>query len=219
LNPAPAVPETTRVVVVRHGETAWNVDTRIQGQLDIGLNQAGRAQARRLAQALAGEGLQAVYASDLARARDTASAVAERVGLSVCADPTLRERGFGVFEGLTWADIKRDHPEDARRWRARDAAFGPAGGETLGAFAARAVGALAAIARRHRGQHIAVVTHGGVLDALYRAAAHVALDAPRTWPIGNASINRVLHGEGGFTLVGWGDTSHLEDPALEEGSA
>jgi probable phosphoglycerate mutase len=219
LNAVPAIPETTRVIVARHGETAWNVDTRIQGQLDIGLNEVGRAQARRLAHALAGEGLHAIYASDLARARDTARAVAERAGLPLRADPALRERGFGVFEGLTWADIKRDHPEDARRWRARDAAFGPAGGETLGAFAARAVDALAAIARRHRGQHIAVVTHGGVLDALYRAAARVALEAPRSWPIGNASINRVLHGEGGFTLVGWGDTLHLEGLALEEGGA
>jgi 2,3-bisphosphoglycerate-dependent phosphoglycerate mutase len=79
--------------------------------------------------------------------------------------------------------------------------------------------AVAAIARRHRGQHIAVVTHGGVLDALYRAAARVALDAPRTWQLGNASINRLLHGEGGFTLVGWGDTLHLDGPALDEGSA
>jgi 2,3-bisphosphoglycerate-dependent phosphoglycerate mutase len=211
--------EPTRVIAVRHGETAWNVDTRIQGQLDIGLNAAGREQARRLARVLAGEALDAIYASDLARAHDTARAVAERAGLPLSADVGLRERGFGVFEGLTWAEIERDHPEASRRWRTRDADFGPEGGEALSAFVARAVTAVAAIARRHRGQHIAVVTHGGVLDALYRAAARVALDAPRTWQLGNASINRLLHGEGGFTLVGWGDTLHLDGPALDEGSA
>jgi 2,3-bisphosphoglycerate-dependent phosphoglycerate mutase len=208
--------EPTRVIAVRHGETAWNVDTRIQGQLDIDLNGAGRAQARRLARALEGEGLHAVYASDLARAHDTARAVAERAGLAVHTDTGLRERGFGVFEGLTWAEIERDHPEDARRWRSRDAGFGPPGGEALADFVARAVAAVAAIARRHRGQHIAVVTHGGVLDALYRAASRIAIDAPRTWQLGNASINRLLHAEEGFTLVGWSDTFHLDDPALEE---
>jgi 2,3-bisphosphoglycerate-dependent phosphoglycerate mutase len=214
-----SVDEPTRLIAVRHGETAWNVDTRIQGQLDIGLNDAGRAQARRLARALAGERLDAVYASDLARAHDTARAVAEHAGLPLSTDAALRERGFGIFEGLTWADIKRDHPEAARRWRTRDATFGPEGGEALGAFFTRAVEAVAAIARRHRGQHIAVVTHGGVLDALYRAASRVPLEAPRTWQLGNASINRLLHGEGGFMLVGWGDTSHLDGAALEEGSA
>jgi 2,3-bisphosphoglycerate-dependent phosphoglycerate mutase len=211
--------EPTRLIAVRHGETAWNVDARIQGQLDIGLNEAGRAQARRLARALEGEGLHAVYASDLARAHDTGRAVAERAGVPLHADAGLRERGFGVFEGLTWAEIDRDHPKSSRRWRKRDAGFGPEGGETLGDFFARAVEAVAAIARRHRGQHIAVVTHGGVLDALYRAASRIALDAPRTWQLGNASINRLLHGEVGFTLVGWGDTFHLDDPALDESSS
>jgi 2,3-bisphosphoglycerate-dependent phosphoglycerate mutase len=210
--------ELTRVIAVRHGETAWNVGARIQGQLDVGLNDTGREQARRLAHALEGEGLHAVYASDLARAHDTARAVAERARVPLHADVGLRERGFGVFEGLTWAEIKRDHYAASRRWRARDADFGPQGGEPLGAFFARAVEAVAAIARRHRGQHIAVVTHGGVLDALYRAAARVALEVPRTWQLGNASINRLLHGKSGFALVGWSDTSHLDDPALEESS-
>jgi 2,3-bisphosphoglycerate-dependent phosphoglycerate mutase len=211
--------EPTRVIAVRHGETAWNVDTRIQGQLDVGLNEAGRTQARRLARALEGEGLHAVYASDLARAHDTARAVAERAGLPLHADTGLRERGFGAFEGLTWAEIERDHPEASRRWRAREADFGPPGGEALGEFVARAVAAVAAIARRHRGQHIAVVTHGGVLDALYRAASRIPIDAPRTWQLGNASINRLLHAEQGFTLVGWSDSWHLDGPALEEASA
>lgn len=209
----------TRIVAVRHGETAWNVATRIQGQLDIGLNDTGRAQARRVAQALAHERFHAVYASDLQRAADTARAVAERQGLALHTDRGLRERGFGAFEGLTWAEVEQQHPQASLRWRQRDPSFGPPGGEVLQAFVDRAVGAIAAIAARHRGQHIAVVTHGGVLDALYRAAARIPIGAPRTWQLGNASINRVLHGDEGFALVGWNDALHLEGDALGEGAA
>lgn len=209
----------TRIVAVRHGETAWNVATRIQGQLDIGLNETGREQARRVARALAGEGLSAVYASDLARATDTARAVAARAGVPLHVDRGLRERAFGAFEGLTWAEIEQQHAEASQRWRRRDPDFGPPGGEALRDFVERAVAAIAAIAERHRGQHIAIVSHGGVLDALYRAAARIPIDAPRTWQLGNASINRVLHGDGGFTLVGWNDAGHLEGDALEEDAA
>lgn len=209
---------TTRILAIRHGETAWNVDTRIQGQRDIGLNDTGRWQAGRLALALAGDALDAVYSSDLHRAFDTAHVLGAGVGLAVRTDAALRERSFGVFEGLTFAEIEQRHPAEALRWRQRDAHFGPDGGETLLAFYQRAVSGVAAIAARHRGQHVAVVTHGGVLDALYRAASRVALDAPRTWKIGNASINRLLHGEHGFTLVGWSDDLHLEDPLFEEGA-
>jgi 2,3-bisphosphoglycerate-dependent phosphoglycerate mutase len=209
----------TRLVAIRHGETDWNVDTRIQGQLDIGLNANGRWQAQRLGQALADERIDAVYSSDLGRALDTARAVAQQAGLTVQTNTALRERAFGVFEGLTFAEIEQRFPDEALRWRQRDAGFGPQGGESLAAFYARAVEAVADLAARHRGQHIAVVTHGGVLDALYRAATRIALDAPRTWQVGNASINRLLHGDDGFTLVGWSDAFHLEAPALDEGTA
>ena len=202
--------EVTRIVAIRHGETAWNVDTRIQGQLDVGLNETGRWQALRLAQALADERFDAVYSSDLGRAWQTAQAVAAAAGVALRVDQRLRERGFGVFEGLTFAEIEQRFAPQAQRWRSRDASFGPEGGETLAGFVQRAVDAVAGIAVRHRGQHIAVVTHGGVLDALYRAASRIPIDAPRTWQIGNARINRLLHGEQGFMLVGWNDHLHLE---------
>jgi len=211
--------DVTRLVAVRHGETAWNVDTRIQGQLDIGLNDTGRRQAERLGRVMADARLDAVYSSDLERAHDTARALARHAKLPVRTDTSLRERAFGVFEGMTFAQIEQRFPEAARRWRQRDSAFGPEGGERLGDFYARVVAGVASIAARHRGQHIAVVTHGGVLDALYRAAARIALDAPRTWQVGNASINRLLHGDHGFTLVGWADTLHLDGLSLDEDAA
>ena len=202
--------EPTRVLLLRHGETAWNVDRRIQGHLDPPLNERGRWQAQQLGLALQGEDLGAVYSSDLARALDTAGAVAQACGLPVQTDPALRERGFGRFEGLTYDEIEQGWPEDSLRWRQRQPDFCVGGGESLTVFSARCVSAVTRWARAHPGQAIAVVAHGGVLDCLYRAAAGLELQASRTWALGNASINRLLfHGEG-FSLVGWNDVAHLE---------
>ncbi len=202
--------EPTRILLVRHGETDWNVEQRIQGQIDIPLNTQGRWQAQRLAQALAGEELAAIYSSDLERARATAAPLAASRGLVVSTDTGLRERGFGRFEGLTYAEIERRYPDEAERWRKREMGFGPGGGETVEAFFTRSVATLTRLAAPHAGQHIAVAAHGGVLDCLYRAAQRLALDAPRTWRMGNASINRLLYAEGGFSVVGWDDGGHLE---------
>ncbi|HQZ32548.1 MAG TPA: histidine phosphatase family protein [Arenimonas sp.] len=215
----------TRILAIRHGETAWNVDTRIQGQLDVGLNEVGRRQAELAARHLADEDLAAVYSSDLQRAQDTAQALAraQRSGLVVQADTGLRERRFGVFEGKTFAEIDAEHPELALRWKRREPDFGAPGGETLAEFYARCVATATRLAAAHAGQTIALVTHGGVLDCLYRAATRVELNAPRTWQIGNTSINRLLWTDDGFTLVGWGDTQHLDlleqvDAVLDEAS-
>ena len=205
--------QVTRVLAVRHGETAWNVDGRIQGQLDVPLNEMGRWQVHRLALALADERVDAVYASDLLRAMQTAQAVARGCAEPIVADAGLRERGFGVFEGLSFAQINERWPELAERWRRRDPEFGAPGGETLNQFYARTIATATRLAEAHPGETIALVSHGGVMDCLYRAAARVALDAPRSWQLGNAAINRLLYTPQGFTLVGWSDTGHLDDDA------
>jgi probable phosphoglycerate mutase len=206
----------TRILAIRHGETAWNVDTRIQGQLDIPLNDTGRWQAHRLALAIAEEGLDAIYSSDLLRALETAQAVASGSGKPIATDTGLRERGFGEFEGLTFQEIGQRWPDQSARWRRRDPTFGPPGGEVLRDFYDRSVATVMRLAAAHPGQTIAVVAHGGVMDCLYRAATRLALDAPRSWQLGNASINRLLHTPQGFTLVGWSDTYHLEETSLDE---
>jgi 2,3-bisphosphoglycerate-dependent phosphoglycerate mutase len=213
------VNEATRLVVVRHGETAWNTEHRIQGHTDIELNARGRWQAARVAERLAGEGLDAVYSSDLLRAAATAAAIGAAAGVPVRHDPGLRERAFGCFEGVTFADIERRWPDDAARWRGRDPGFGPGGGERLADFFERCVGATLRLAARHPGQTVALVAHGGVLDCLYRAATRLELDAPRTWQLANASINRLLHAEGALVLVGWNDGAHLEAAADDDASA
>ncbi|MCY7371277.1 MAG: histidine phosphatase family protein [Polaromonas sp.] len=209
--------EPTRIIAIRHGETSWNVDTRIQGQLDIPLNETGRVQAARMAQALVGEPVTAVYASDLSRAWDTAQHLGNTLGLPVGREPTLRERAFGDFEGRTFAEIEAALPEQARRWRPRDPHFTPHGGESLTMLRERVVAAAARLAARHPGKLIALVSHGGVMDVLYRAAMRLDITAPRTWQLRNTAINRLLWSAGGFSLVGWADTRHLDDDTRDDG--
>lgn len=203
----------TRLIVLRHGETTWNANTRIQGHTDIPLNDNGIWQAQRLGAALADEPLDAIYSSDLQRAWATAQAVAARHDLPVIAEPLLRERGFGVLEGLTWAEIEAEHPEHALHWRTRTPDWAPpGGGESLLTLQARVLGVLQRVAAAHLGQHVALVAHGGVLDAFYRAAVGIDVQAPRSWLLKNAAVNRLLWTPDSLTLVGWGDTSHLDAP-------
>jgi probable phosphoglycerate mutase len=208
--------QPTRVIAIRHGETAWNAEARMQGQLDVPLNDVGRWQAGRVAAALADETIDALYSSDLARALQTAEPLAQAHRLPILEDPGLRERCFGVFQGLTFDEVAARWPEPSRRWRQREPDFAPEGAESLRRFSARCVGAAARLAAAHPGQTIALVAHGGVLDCLYRAATRVELQAPRSWLLGNAGINRLLHTPQGFTLVGWSDTAHLEIAPLDE---
>ena len=210
--------DATRLIVVRHGETAWNVDTRIQGHLDIPLNATGLWQARQLGDALAGEAISAIYTSDLLRARKTAQAVADATGAPLIATPALRERDFGAFQGRSFAAIEAELPDEAERWRRRDPDWAPPGaGESLLQFKERITHAVCALAAQNIGKHVAMFTHGGVLDVLYRAATGLGLQDARTWRLDNAAINRLLWTpEGGLTLVGWADSFHLEDDTRDE---
>lgn len=208
--------EPTRIVAIRHGETTWNVDTRIQGHLDIPLNATGRQQAARMAEALRDEPIAAVYASDLTRAWETAEYLGRAHGLEVTAEEGLRERGFGDFEGKTFAEIEALLPDQSLRWRKREPDFAPPGGESLLTLHRRVVEAAQRLAARHRGELIALVGHGGVMDVLYRVATRLEIQAPRTWALGNAAINRLLWTPEGFTLVGWADTQHLDEDARDD---
>ena len=208
--------QATRIIAVRHGETAWNVDTRIQGHLDIALNDTGRWQARQVARALADEPLAAVYTSDLQRAHATAQAIAQASGAPLVAEPGLRERSFGELEGRTFAEIEAELPEQARRWRQRDPHFAPTGGETLVQLRERIAATTHRLAAQHTEQLIVLVAHGGVLDMLYRLATGLDLQAPRTWLVTNAFINRLLWTPQGLTLVGWADTQHLDTGSRDE---
>lgn len=123
--------DATRIIAIRHGETAWNVDSRLQGHLDIPLNDVGLWQARQAALALADEPIDAIYSSDLQRAWVTARAIAETTQAPLAAHQGLRERSFGVLQGHTFEELEAKEPEQAYRWRKRDPAFAPEGGESL----------------------------------------------------------------------------------------
>lgn len=210
--------DATRILAIRHGETAWNVDTRIQGHLDIPLNDTGLQQARWLAQTLAErDELHAVYASDLSRAHVTAQTIAQAVGLAVSTHPGLRERAFGDFQGRTFAEIEAEQPEHAHHWRKRTPEWTPPGaGESLIALRERVLATVDELAARHAGEQIVLVAHGGVMDVLYRAATRLDLQAPRTWLLPNTAVNRLLWTPGGLSLVGWADTTHLDDASRDE---
>jgi probable phosphoglycerate mutase len=211
--------EATRIIAVRHGETAWNVDARIQGQLDIGLNDTGRWQARRVGEALAAEEITAVYSSDLGRAHQTAQSISEVKGVPVIAEEGLRERSFGIFEGKTFDEIHETWPDHAHNWRKRIPEWQPPdGGESLLELRERVTRTMRELAARHPGEQIVIVAHGGVLDALYRVATGQEVNSPRTWELPNGAINRLLWTPEGFTLVGWSDTQHLDDEAADETS-
>ena len=211
--------QATRIIAVRHGETAWNVDARIQGHLDVPLNGTGQWQARQLARALAHEPIAAIYASDLQRAHATAQAVADATGAPLVADPGLRERSFGALQGRTFAQIEAELPEQALRWRKRDPDFAPEGGESLSVLRERIHTTTQRLAAQHVDGLVLLVAHGGVLDVLYRLATGQRLQAPRTWLLTNAAINRLLWTPQGLSLVGWADTQHLESDNDSDGNA
>ena len=210
----------TTIILIRHGETAWNAERRLQGHIDIALNQEGLRQARALAGALAALPLDAIYASDLARALQTAQAVAARHTVPVQQDALLRERCFGGFEGLLYAEIAARFPHQFAAWQARDVDSAiPAGlrqAETFRQFYQRCTGAIGAIAQRHPGQTVALVAHGGVLECAYRAALGLSLDTPRDFPVLNASINRFAFDDGKLALLSWAEVAHLQRDVLDE---
>lgn len=212
--------DPTRIIAVRHGETSWNADARIQGQRDIGLNETGRWQAQCVGKALAEEPITAVYSSDLERAHATAQSISEVTGIPVTPHEGLRERSFGMFEGKTFDEIHQTWPEHAHNWRKRIPEWQPPeGGESLIQLRERVTRTVQELAARHPGEQIVVVAHGGVLDALYRVATGQEVNSPRTWELPNGAINRLLWTPQGFTLVGWSDTQHLDHASADENTA
>jgi 2,3-bisphosphoglycerate-dependent phosphoglycerate mutase len=212
--------KTTSILLIRHGETAWNAERRLQGHLDIALNLEGERQARLLGAALAGERLDAIVASDLLRARQTAQALARVHAMPVQVDSALRERCYGGFEGMLYSDIAQRFPREFAAWQARDVdALPPAGanrGETFRQFHGRVTGAMLGWATAHPGKTLALVAHGGVLECAYRAALGLPLESPRDFKVHNASINRFTVEKGKLRLQSWGEVGHLSQVVLDE---
>ncbi len=206
----------TRICLVRHGETEWNAERRIQGQIDIGLNETGLRQAAAAGRWLKTAGIVALYGSDLKRAWATAERIGEALGLVPKAVPELRERRYGVFEGLTYDEAKQRFPAGYAAFEGRNASYDFENGESLSAIYARVSGKLQALAAAHLGEAIAVVVHGGVLDIVNRFVRGNPLEMPRDFLIPNAGLNWIVAVDGRWHIESWGETAHLEPGALDE---
>jgi probable phosphoglycerate mutase len=203
--------EMTELILLRHGETDWNRELRFQGHVDVSLNAVGLEQAERLARRLAGEEAHSLYASDLLRAQQTALPVARELGLPTVIDPDFREQCFGRMEGLSVDEIKAQHPEAWEGWLRFHEDYCMPEGESTRQFHTRVLAATQRVAAAHPGQTVVLVTHGGVLDMIYRTARSLGLNGPRQGDIPNAGLNRVRVRESGIDILAWADTAHLAD--------
>jgi probable phosphoglycerate mutase len=202
--------EKTEICLIRHGETAWNAELRIQGHRDLPLNETGVLQAEALARRLAERHFDAIYASDLVRARQTAEPLARTRKLPVRIDAALRERNFGSWEGKTREELLSIDAAMVEALAARRPDDFPPGGESLRQHLTRVLSCLSRLASRHAGETIAVVTHGGTLDLVYRHVHGVPIERPRDFPLPNASINWLSVSDDRWRLTSWGDTAHLD---------
>ena len=201
----------TDLILIRHGETDWNRAMRFQGHSDVPLNDAGRAQAERLADRLATEPIDHAVASDLLRTRQTAAPTVARLGLALQTDAGLREQFFGEAEGLTAAELRETMPASWLRWLDFRADRSLPGGESTRQFHTRSIAALRGVAAAHAGKTVLVVSHGGVLDMVFRTAQALSLDGPRMAEIPNAGFNRVrVDDHGAIAILAWAETGHLE---------
>ncbi|MBI5278540.1 MAG: histidine phosphatase family protein [Burkholderiales bacterium] len=199
------------LVLVRHGETDWNRELRFQGQVDVPLNDIGHEQARRIARRLAGTQAAALYCSDLRRARDTALPIARQLSMAEVADAGLREQSFGLVDGMSIEEIQQRQPEAWESWLKFDPDYAMPQGESMREFHARVMKAVHRIALDHADGVVIVVTHGGVLDMVYRTAKALGLGGPRVSEIPNAGLNRVRVRGGSVEIVEWAEVGHLAD--------
>ncbi|MGA7595452.1 MAG: histidine phosphatase family protein [Gallionella sp.] len=211
---------STRICFIRHGETDWNRARRIQGQTDIPLNETGQAQALAMAGNAARYEFSAIYSSDLIRACDTAQRVATDRGIAVKKLPQLRERHFGIFQGITADEGAQRHPQAYAHYKARNPEYDFETGESMLRFAERVTVAVELMISRHSDQTVAAVCHAGVLDIVYRKATSRALDTPRDFAVPNCALNwfRFEIREGympGWHLEAWDDRDHLGGVLLE----
>ncbi len=206
---------STELILVRHGETDWNRRQCFQGQIDVPLNARGLAQARRLGERLAAERFDALVVSDLSRTRQTAAplhAPARPAAPQPLYTPRLREQAFGILEGLTFDDIRSRHPAEFALWAKHEPDYAlPGGAESRRDFHQRVMGALAELAAQHAGQRLVVVSHGGVLDMVWRSAKGLSLQGPRECAIPNCGINRLrVSAAGRFEILAWAEDEHLQ---------
>ncbi len=200
----------TKILLVRHGQTEWNTTGRFQGQSDIELTKTGVEQAEKAAAYLADEAICAVYASDLKRATETARRIGARHALFVSPLPALREIFFGDWEGLTYEEIKKDWPDEIDRMFSAPSTLAIPHGETFRDVAARAVPAVDALAKKHEGKTILLVSHGATIRTIIGHYLHMPLDFIWSLCQDNTAINRLSFDGGRVVVELLNSTEHLK---------
>lgn len=210
---APGV--ATRVTLIRHGQTEWNVEGRIQGSKDSPLTAHGRAQAEATAARVKEMTVDAFYCSHLPRAAETATIIAKGCACTPVHDERLRERNFGMFEGMTREQMAREHPSVYDLMLHGGPDYAIPGGESKSDVLERALCFLNSIHHSHRGQHVLVVSHGATLNVLSKHVLGLAVDAPLNWEQRNLGMTTVVHDGTMWKMRTFGDVSHLEELGLE----
>ncbi|MEE9275672.1 MAG: histidine phosphatase family protein [bacterium] len=202
--------------LLRHGETEWNVERRIQGVTGVSLNEVGRAQARALAASMEGLPVRALYASPLLRSRETAEAVAAALGLPVREEPRLKELDQGDLEGLKIEEIQERHNGFLESWKERPAGLRMPGGETLDELQERAWGAMEDFRENHPEETVAAVSHNLTITVIMCRVLGVDLNSFRGIRQHNASLNIIEHTpQRGWSVVTMNSLAHLRgDPGL-----
>jgi probable phosphoglycerate mutase len=202
--------DAVRVLMVRHGETTWNAEDRLIGRTDLPLSEHGSEQAAQIAARLAGEHIDTIYASDMQRAAQTAAAIEATCGLHSQPDPRLRELDLGEWESLTYPDLERDFPDALAAWRG-DPPVGPPGGEPPEHLVGRVRSFLDDLLARHKGETVALVSHGGVFQAMIFEAMGFPFRNDWQFYMFNGSISELWLNEGHAVLVRLNDTHHLDE--------
>jgi len=202
------------LLAIRHGETELNVAKRYQGHSDSPLTENGRKQVSSLGRRMEKMKFDTLISSDLGRTQETAAIIAEYTGHSIKTDSRLRERHYGVLEGLTISDIRAGHSEVLERLDANDPDYVIPEGESHRQHYQRNVAVFEELQSGISDGRVALVVHGGVLDSLFRYVARLPLDQPRCFITPNASLTIINHGIFYGTLrwviETWCDSAHLD---------
>ncbi len=203
--------QATKVFIVRHGETYWNVEGRIQGHDDSPLTEIGITQAESLAKRLRDYQFAAIYSSDLPRAQETAQHIANRrKNQSIILKPCLRERNFGILQGIVKKDLQKFFPEESTHYENNDPDHIIPDGESLRTFRQRCVDCLEDLVSQHENEVILVVAHSGVLRSIFKHTFNLPFNIPRYFEMLNASVNVFLRTREHWVLETWGDMGHLQ---------
>jgi probable phosphoglycerate mutase len=200
---------TTTLILVRHGQTDYNAQSRYQGQLDVPMNDTGRAEVEAAARHLAGVRAAAIYSSDLARCRETARIIGGVLGREPVPAPELRERDFGHLEGLTREEAASRFPDSWEQWQHHRPTWVPPGGESLGEMWGRVLAFTASLWRRHQRETFVIAAHGGPMKAIICDALGAPMDTRLAFPVSNGCINVITRDAAGPAVLLLDETCHL----------